>query len=73
MADRIELSTFDSQLARDREGDLLDALGMAGGVGIACIDRRVQRLNGLERVLLEHRVGLAELSRPGGERDGLAP
>ena len=33
-------------------------------VGVAGVHRRVQRLDGLERVLFEHGVGIAELGRP---------
>ena len=45
---------------------------MAGRVRVAGVDRRVQRLDGFERILFEYCVGLAELGRPGGEGGGLA-
>lgn len=59
VADRIELAPFDSELQRNGEGDLLDALRMARCVRVTCVDRRIQSRDRLERVLLEHRVGLA--------------
>ena len=71
VSDRIQFLALDPELACDREGDLLDALRMAGRVRVPGVDGRVQSLDRLERVLLEHGVGLAQLGRPDGERGGL--
>ena len=67
VSDRIQFLALDPELACDREGDLLHALGMPGRVGVARVDRRVQGLHRLERILFEHRIGLAELSGSAGE------
>ena len=59
------------ELPTDRQRELLHAARVAGGVGVACVDRRRQRLHRRGRALLEQLVRLLErhvlrLDRLGG-------
>ena len=60
MAEQIELSLRKSELAADRQRELLDTARMTGRVGVAGVDRRRQRLHRRRRALLEQPVRLLQ-------------
>ena len=72
-ADRVEAVGRQLEFLGDGEGHLLDPLRVAGGVRVLGLDGRVQRLDRLERALLEAVVRVKELARPMTEPLGLCP
>ena len=68
--EEVELGLREPQLAADRQRELLHAPRVAGGVGVAGVDRRRQRLHRRGRALLEEPVGLLERDVLGLDRLG---
>ena len=55
VAEEIELGLREPELPSDREGELLDAARMAGGVRVAGVDGRGETLHGCSRALRRRR------------------
>jgi len=70
-AERIDPVAGELELLAERERDLLDTLGVARRIRVLRLDGRVQRLDRLERALLEPPVRREELARPLAQHLGL--
>src|SRR5919109_163366 len=71
VAEHVEALRRKPELLADRERDRLHALRVSGGIGVLGLDRGVQRLDRLERALLEPVVRVEQLARPPPQPLGL--
>ena len=70
VSEQVELRLREPELAADRERELLHAPRVAGGVGVARVDGRRERLHRRGRALLEQPVRLLERHVLGLDRLG---
>ena len=70
MAEQVELGLREPELAADRQRELLHAARVAGGVGVAGVDRGREALHGRGRALLEQPVRVLERDVLGLDRLG---